>query len=252
MVCHLDFRAWGNPSLLIECKTRAYMAGWGEDGSAEIPVDVWVQVQHEMAVVNATEAHVAVLFGHHTFRVYVIKRDEAFIEKLIEKLDAWWNMHYLARVPPLPSGAEVDTERMKADHPDHDDTLKAATPEQSEVVARLRQAILNEQQTARAAEELRNRVRLFIGEAAGITGPFGSITWKKSRDGTSVDWEQVAVTYGNVIDELLEMANPGDDDDAVSRLRIARSVYETAESLATTTKPGSRRFMVNFKEESSA
>lgn len=249
MVCHLDYRAKGRPDLLIECKTRAYMAGWGEDGSAEIPVDVWVQVQHEMAVTDASEAHVAVLFGHHTFRVYVIKRDDVFIAKLIEKLESWWVMHYLARVPPLPSGADVDTDQMKRDFPDNDDTLKAATPEQSEVAMKLRQATINEKQAALAAEELRNRIRLFIGDAAGITGPFGSITWKRSKDRVSTDWEQVAVTRGNIIDDLLDWANPGDDPELVGRLAHAQTVAATVEDLFTTTAPGSRRFITTFREE---
>lgn len=249
MVCHLDFRAWGKPELLVECKTRAYMHGWGEDGTAEIPAEVWVQVQHEMAVTGAKMTHVAVLFGHHTFRVYVIPRDDQFIDKLVATLSDWWVKHYLARVPPLPSGADVDTEAMKADYPADQEPVKAATPEQAEVVAKLRQAILNEQQAGKAAEELRNRVRQFIGDAAGIEGSFGVVTWKKSRDRVITDWEQVAIQYGNVIEDLLAWANPGDDVELVRRLTHANSVYETAPDLYTRTEPGSRRFVATFKEE---
>lgn len=249
MVCHLDYRAWGRPELLIECKTRAYMHGWGEDGSTEIPADVWVQVQHEMAVVGAALAHVAVLFGHHTFRVYVIPRDEGFITRLIGTLEDWWIKHYVAKVPPLPGGQDVDTDVVKSDFPDHDETTKAATPEQAEVAEKLRLALQNESQAKIAAEELRNRIRLFIGDSAGIEGAFGVITWKKSKDRTITDWQQVAITYGSIIEELVEMANPGDDELAVARLALAVRTYAAATDLFTRIEPGSRRFYASFKEK---
>ncbi len=248
IVCHLDFRAWGHPDLLVECKTRAYMKGWGDDGTAEIPADVWVQVQHEMYVTGAKEAHVAVLFGHHTFRVYVVPRDDGFIERLVEKLVEWWNTYYLPGVPPPPTGHEIDTAAMKARHPDHDETLVPATPEHEALAGRLKMAVQNADQAAKAAEEYRNQFRDLIGDNAGIVGAFGTITWKRSKDYDSTDWEQVAITYGNIIEDLLGRANPGDDEAAVRHLQIAQATYESALHLFTERKAGSRRFVMNFKE----
>ena len=95
------------------------------------------------------------------------------------------------------------------------------------------------------------RRRRISADAAGITGPFGSITWKKSKDKVSTDWEQVAVTRGNIIDDLLSWANPGDDEALVSRLARAQVMADTVEGLFTTTSPGSRRFITTFKEETS-
>ena len=100
-----------------------------------------------------------------------------------------------------------------------------------------------------AAEELRNRIRDFIGTAAGITGPFGSITWKKSKDKTTVAWEQVAAVYGSVIEMLMGIANPGDDPDTVRALALAESTFHNAVGIYTTTEEGTRRFHVSFKEE---
>lgn len=246
MVCHLDYRAWGNPKLLIECKTRAYMKGYGEDGSNEIPADVWVQVQHEMAVTGAETAHVAVLFGHHTFRVYVISRDQQFIDKWIEKGTDFWNNHYLARVPPPVTGHPEDDRYLRRHHPDDDGSLIAATAEQEALVGRLVLAINNYKAVEQARKEVENQVKEVIGDAAGLTGSFGSITWKKSKDSESVDWGQVAIIYAGVIEELTGLLNADSFDRA--RLEQAQAVYETAVDLYTVTKPGSRRFLVNLKE----
>lgn len=250
IVCHLDFRAVGKPSLLVECKTKAYMRGWGEDGSTEIPADIWVQVQHEMMVTGAQLCHVAVLFGHHTFRVYPIPRDDDFIEKLIPKLDEWWRGHYEARVPPEPSGHPLDMDRVRGEFPENTEPLKAATPEQEAIVERYRLASGNAAQAKMAADGLKAKLIQIIGNAAGLQGRFGQITYKKDRDRDVVDWEAVAVQYGNVIEELLSLANPGDDDRTVQRLSRAQQLYENAPSLFTEKKVGSRRFLPNFAKES--
>jgi putative phage-type endonuclease len=249
MVCHLDYRVWSNPLLLVECKTRAYMKGWGEDGSTEIPADVWVQVQHEMAVTRATETHVAVLFGHHTFRVYPIPRDEEFITKMTEKLSDFWHNHFLARVPPAVTGHPEDDRYLRRHHPDDDGTLIAATAEQEALVNRLVLAIHNYKQVEQSRLEAENAVKEVIGDAAGLTGSFGSITWKKSKDRESIEWEQVAIVYAGIIEQLMEVAADNNGGDLTDKaLAEARAVYETAVDLYTVTKPGSRRFLVNLKE----
>lgn len=259
LVCHLDFRVWGEPALLVECKTRAYMTGYGPDGSTEIPADVWVQVQHEMAVTGANRCDVAVLFGHHTFRVYPITRDQPFIEKMIPRLRDFYFYNVVPRVPPAPTGHDMDSAAVKAAHPSHDDELKPATSEQILLMRRLRvaRAALKDAETAKA--EVENLLKEAIGDAAGLVGPDGSVTWKKNRDSESVDWEQVAVTYGNIVEELERVGRDlsnhleqltgtrlPSQDEALAR---ALSTYEVAVSLATHTRPGSRTFRADFKEE---
>jgi putative phage-type endonuclease len=248
--CHLDYREAGNGKRLIECKTRAYMSGgWGADGSEEVPPDIWVQCQHEMFVVNATVCDVAVLFGHHTYRTYVIPRNDAFTSGMVPKLSEFWHENVLAGIPPLPTGFAGDSDAIRDTYPDHTDVLRTATPAQLMLVNRLRGARESVVREELAKAELENLIKNIIGDAAGLTGPFGTITWKKSKDSVSVDWEAVAATYDNVINDLLLLVAPGDDDATVARLARAQSAYDTAVGLFTTVKPGSRRFLATFKED---
>lgn len=242
MVCHLDFRAKGQPSLLVECKTKAWMTGWGEEGSVEIPVDIWVQVQHEMAVTGATECDVAVLFGHHTFRVYRVVRDDPFIATMIPRLATVWFENIIPRIPPEPTGHELDTAAVKRAHPEHDDTWVAATAEDEAFIKQVVLARQNANVAEANKDEQENKLRVLIGRAQGITGSFGQITYRQTRDREEIDWAAVAVTQGAVIEDLLTLVNPGDDEEMVRRLAIAQSTYESAVSLATTPKAGYRRF----------
>ncbi len=251
--CHLDFRALGKPRLLVECKTRAYMKGWGEDGSADIPVEVWVQVQHEMMVVGAEQAHVAVLFGHHTYRTYVIEPNPEFQSGLLEKLVEFHDENWIPLVPPLPTGHPLDTEIVKERNPDDPtDEIRAILPEQYPLIERYRLARTNAAQASAAEAEAKNRIRDIIADAAGITGPWGTITLKKTRPTREVTWALVAGAYRKIIETILPKA--GADADAMDRAfsdNFGTTSLDDIESLYTVEKPGYRRFHVEFTEEES-
>jgi predicted phage-related endonuclease len=253
LVCHLDFRVAGRPKLLVEAKTRAFMTGFGEDGSQEIPLDIWGQVQHEMAVTDATECHVAVLFGHHTYRTYPIPRNDAYIAKMIPRLESFWNENVVPGVPPEPGGS-LDSASVRRAHPDHDDRVISVAPGQMPIVHAALLARHNVKAADEAFAEAENKLIDLIGDAAGVTGPFGTITRKKSRDGVKVDWEQVAATRANVLADLFDWF---DGQAARNRLakkdlaRVARAqaVAVTVEPLFTTTKEGTRRMHYAITEE---
>lgn len=242
--CHLDFRVWGKPRLLVECKTRAYMAGWGEEGTQKVPVEIWVQVQHEMMVTGAEQCDIAVLFGHHTFRVYQITRDQEFTDGLLRRLIEFREQNWMARVPPLPTGHDVDTAAVKEANPEHTDEIKAATPEQAEVVKRYRMARLNTKQATLAEAEAANRIRDIIGTAAGITGDFGTITWKRTSDRLEVHWDQVARSLEQVVSPMprVEVAN---GKGAMTGEQLVLWLHD----IYTEVKPGTRRLHTQFMEE---
>lgn len=247
VVCHLDFKVWGQPNVLVEAKTRAYMKGWGDDGTAEIPDDVWAQVQHEMAVVGATEAHVAVLFGHHTFRVYRILRDDTFIEGLLAALAVFWEKHVLASVPPPITGSPVDTKMLAARFPQNDAMYRAATATQEYLVRDLRAALAAEKTASEGAALMKNRVIEAIGPALGLQGAFGTVTYKKTSDVHSVKWAIVADVYRKMIDQILGWGSDPEQDDKEHEQLL--NTLPLVESLYTEVREGTRRFTTQFTEE---
>jgi predicted phage-related endonuclease len=249
---HLDRRVVGQPKTLVELKTRGSRRGWGDDGSADIPADVWLQVQAEMHVTGATEAYVAVLFSTQDYRTYRLRPDPKYASDIVPVLVRFWHDNVEAGVPPAPTGSKADTDLLQGTDGGRKDTvgLLSATPGQEAMIDRLRLAVVQASIAAMTAEEHKNLVKQIIGEAEGIAGTFGTITWRRSSDRQSTDWEAVASVYHNAVERLhLLLAHPGDPEHLASEARIIEAQVASAEPLYSTTIPGSRRFVTNFKED---
>lgn len=89
---------------LLEIKTARVAKGWGADGSGEIPLSYYVQVQHTMAVCDRAWCDVAVLIGGSDFRVYTILSDYFAITNLLDT-ERWFWRHVEERTPPPPANA---------------------------------------------------------------------------------------------------------------------------------------------------
>lgn len=249
--CHLDYRVWGKPDEIVECKTQSYRHGWGDDGTDDIPVYYWTQAQHELLVTGARVVHFAVLFGFQDFRTFRIERDETFLETWRAAARDFWHDHVLARVPPPLMGDEFSRRVVSARYPDHDSELRRVPPERELVILQLRDEMAKLKEQELHVEALKNRVKDLIGPNAGVEGPWGKVTWKTIRDRVIVEWEKVADVYAGAIREVLDHVNPGDDDEAVRTLAAAQAALDAAPSLYTRIEPGYRRIDVRFKKEGS-
>ncbi len=100
-VAQIDRRIVGGG--ILECKTAgAEMKDhWGEEMTDQIPIPYWTQVQHQMMVTGEQFAYVAVLIGGNTFKTYLVKRDEEFIENLVAAERAFYRNMETA-TPPEP------------------------------------------------------------------------------------------------------------------------------------------------------
>ncbi len=244
---HLDRRVVKDSGLIVELKTRGSARGWGEDGTADVPPDVWSQVQHEIFCTGARECHVAALFSNSSFRIYRLEPDPAYETNVVPTLVEFWNDHVLAGVPPEITGHDADTAYLRTFEGGDTGFYKLATPEMEEIIAQLRLAYYNAAAAGLAKTELQNRVKVIIGEDAdGISGAFGIIHWKRSRPSLKTDWKLVATTLQQAADRLLELANPGEGDPFVDEYALLSSVVRNAESLYTAERPGSRRFTTEF------
>ena len=234
--CHLDRRTVGDPRHLVELKTRFSSRGWGADGSADIPPDVWCQVQAQMAITGATRCDVAALFGNSDYRTYHILPDETFVTELIPTLESFWFNNVLAGVPPEPTGSAVDSDIVKMIPGGDTGVLKPATAEHELAVARLRVARMRFAEAEREKDEAENLIKVIIGEDAdGLTGSFGTITWKRAKPWLKTDWKTLAGVYQNAAIRLLELAPP---DEEVGDIQ---ATVDLAPTLYSETQPAVRR-----------
>lgn len=251
LICHLDFRVWGDPDLLVEAKTHKSTQGYGEDGSTTIPADEWVQCQHEMAVTGAREVHLAVLFGHYAYRTFKVLRDQEFIDRLVERCELFWGTNVLAGIPPVASGLDEDRELLDEAAPRALEPMKQASAEQTEVMLKLALARANRLAAEKVEKAHKNALIQIIGAAEGIRSSIGEITYKNDPDHTETEWELVAKAYKAELLDVLAHVAPGDDPELVAILAHAQTAAEGSvpESLYTTTTEGSRRFNVSIREE---
>ena len=248
LVCHLDYRVLGHAEQLVECKTQSSRVGWGDDGSDDIPVHYWIQCQHEMLVTGARQCHVPVLFGLYEFRSFLIERDEEFMETWRKGAAEFWHDHVEARVPPPLGGDAFSHKVVSARWPSYDDVLKALPPERELVVLRLREETEKLRAQTEAVEALKHRVEDLIGDAAGIEGSWGRITWKRTKDHVKVAWELVAEMYEAAMQDALDYVSP-DDDIGTQAMASLQAAKATARSIYTRIEPGYRRIDIRFKKD---
>ena len=192
----------GTPDRLIEGVDRgleiktagAFRAkDWGESGTDNIPEAYLCQIAWYMAICEKSEWDVAVLIGGQDYRQYRLKRSLRLENRLIELAQQFRERHLLTRTPPVIDGSKSASEYIRAMFPrDRSPEFLTSTPEISALVGDL---ILERQRSAEIelrVNELENKIKAAIGEAPGISGEWGRISWKAGKDASKTDWKAVA------------------------------------------------------------
>lgn len=100
-VAQIDRRIVGGGILEIKTTDAANAGAWGLEGSADIPPHYYAQVQHQLAVMGETFAEVAVLVGGNHMKLYLVPRDDEFIQDMTDAELAFWTA-CKDRLPPEP------------------------------------------------------------------------------------------------------------------------------------------------------
>ena len=248
-------------SSLVELKTDEYGSlPWGpEDGdpARSVPPTYYAQVQHAMVATGKRHAWLFVQLGLHAQLLYSVPLNEEYVDALLEVEDELWDRvlqgrHLLAAGRPwehlLPAleGEEL-SEHLRTTYPRNEELIRQATPEQELLVEQLREARqelkAGERQEALAAAAVQNVIR----DAAGLSSPLGTITWRTSADSSTTDWALVAAAYRTQLrtirDALLEELAGGGRVPYAPELLTDENL-EALVSLYTSTRPGSRRFLL--------
>lgn len=214
MLANIDREVVGTPDVqILECKTAGINGTrlWREG----VPEYVELQVQHQLTVTGKRAADVAVLLGGQELQVFRIERDEDLIAHLITLEQQFWGYVERDQEPPADGSDSADL-ALRCLYPrDSGTTLDLSTDlEMSGVFSDLlavREAICT--QTALEAQ-LKQRIQQRMSEATRAVFETGEVSWKRSKDGTTLDTTQ-----------------------------LLKDQPELAQTYAVP-KPGSRRFLV--------
>jgi len=215
MLANLDREVVGVPGVqILECKTAGEFGSrlW-KDG---VPEYVQLQVQHQLAVTGKEAGDVAVLLCGQSLQVHRIERDDVLISRLIELEAQFWR-YVETDSPPPADGSESADRALRCLYPrdagttvdfSDDRNLSAAFADLVSVRADIE---TREQLEAK----LKQRLQQAMGEGSRALFETGSVTYKRSKDGSGID---------------------------LKRLLAEHPELETKYAIV---KPGSRRFVIS-------
>jgi len=191
MLANIDREVIGADDVqILECKTAGINGArlWKEG----VPEYVQLQVMHQLAVTGKQAADVAVLLGGQHLEIHRIERDESMIARLINLERLFWD-YVVSDTPPPADGTDSAEAALRCLYPeDNGQTLDFSQhPELTTTYRELkavRQSI--NQQEAREAQ-LKQVLQQAMGIATRAEFTEGYICWKKSKDSTMLDVEQM-------------------------------------------------------------
>lgn len=185
---------------VVEIKTTRF--GWRR--GEPVPGDVQTQVQHQLWVTGYEVADVAVLAGGSEPAIFEIVRDDEFIDDLTFLEAEFWGWVESKTRPPV-DGSENARRVLAKMHPTNDGTMIPATLEMDSVAIQLRDARDIAKAAQDRADTLENAMRALIGDADGIEGDWGRVTWKRTRDPVKTDFKLLAESLAKALpDETVE------------------------------------------------
>ncbi len=191
MLANIDREVIGADDVqILECKTAGINGArlWKEG----VPEYVQLQVMHQLAVTGKQAADVAVLLGGQHLEIHRIERDESMIARLIDLERLFWD-YVVSDTPPPADGSDSAEAALRCLYPeDNGQTLDFS--QHTELASTylelksVRQSIA--QQETREAQ-LKQVLQQAMGAATRVEFTEGYISWKKSKDSTMLDVEQM-------------------------------------------------------------
>ena len=158
------------PGVLQIKTTSAYH---GDQWDDEPPLHYQIQLMHEIAVSGFTWGTLACLIGGQKLVWWDAERDDDFITLLIVREKAFLEL-VQSETPPTPDGSEQTTAALKKLYPVDDGSIIELPPEAVAWDEQLVEAKAAEKAAKAVRDELENRIRAALGDAAEGRLPDGS------------------------------------------------------------------------------
>jgi len=177
----------------VEAKVVAYdqRHQWG-GGPDDIPARVQMQAWWYMSALDFNVWDICALIGGEPV-IYEIERDAEREQDMLARVHAWWERYIQGDERPPVGGSEDSGRWLKQTYPDvkHPD-LVLATPEQVALLTEYVQLKVQEKEIRKQRGFLEAIFKDAIQDHEGLSWSEGKFTWKKTKDGKTVQWENMA------------------------------------------------------------
>ncbi len=190
---------WAETDIVVEVKCPSWRTArsWGEEGSDQIPSYYYPQVIWEMAVTGLKNAHVVAYFGDQ-LRIYNVPWNQAIFDRLREVAEDFWHLNVVPGIPPKPDASAAYSQYLAEMYPKSSAELIKADGDSivTTAAAQAKDAEVQIRAHAQRLEEAKNTLKQAIGQARGLEGAFGRVTWVTNKESERTDWEAVARAAG--------------------------------------------------------
>jgi putative phage-type endonuclease len=191
---------------------------WGDGDDA--PDRYVMQVAQQMLVAGAACGYLAAFLGEG-LKIYHYERDAELESTIVDVIERFWRDHIEKDAAPPVDGSKTAGEWLAKRFPRNGGKMVTADSKTEELLASLRDTRTELEKLDARKDLLEQQIKEAIGDADGITCPFGKATWKLVKGRSSTDWQSYAKSLGAT------------DDGAKSFIKQA---------------DGYRRFLPNFKQ----
>lgn len=182
------------PDRVVEAKAPSWRTAheW-EDGA--VPERYVTQVTQQ-CIVAGTQRGDVVAYVDERLSIVTIELDTELAASLIDAIETFWRKHVVTGVPPPADASESYAEWIKQRFERTRGEIVEATPDAEEWARKLLAAKQRRESAEEAEREARNHLQEMIGDAAGMRGAFGKVSWKHNKAATKVNWEALATEVG--------------------------------------------------------
>lgn len=188
-----DHTDQGGEKQVVEFKSvNARQAFRYGDGPDDIPEEHICQTQFYLAATGWHLAHLAALIGGDELRHYRLLADHELQRVLFDACERFWVDHILTKRPPPVDGSESYSEWIDEHFSNKRPDFVQANDEATRIALEYQRLCDASKEYEEKARLARQQLELVIGEASGLEGNFGRISFKRNKDVTRVDWQGVA------------------------------------------------------------
>jgi putative phage-type endonuclease len=176
----------------LEVKTSQDFDQW-ESG---IPDYYVPQIQHQLAVTDAPYAYVAVLLSGYDYRERVVRRDEAYIDELMDREARFWHLVTTREEPALTVSDVIEK------YPAPEAASREADSAIGDVAMRARALDTQIKASTVGYEALKDQIAAFLGDADTLTIDGKSIATFKRKVSKRISPDLVREKAPDVIDAV--------------------------------------------------
>lgn len=185
---------------IAEGKTRSEFdrKKWGEDESDEVPDEERLQAEYYCEITRIPRWVFPVFFGRNLV-VFKGKANPEIGRELVDTARKFWNEHVVPAVPPKPMTGDAAEAWLRARFPENVNAMREPTPSELDLVRTWKTLKDGKDDIEAKIEAVANEIKLAIGEADGLKGTGWSLTWKKVKGKTTIDFPAALTEFRNEI-----------------------------------------------------